>query len=93
MLRAIKDNLAELDNRQLSDTLFSIGKLHKRKLDAEVALESRLFPFFYHLINEFLIEVNNRVAELEATEIAYLLKGVTNLIDVIKSDEDAQKSE
>lgn len=54
MLKAIKANMQELDNRQLVDTLFSIGKLHKEKLSLEIAEESQLFPFFYHLIGDFV---------------------------------------
>ena len=93
MLKAIKKNLAQLDNRQVVDTLFSVGKLHKAKLSAEIALETRLFPFFYHFVGDFLDQAQNRVTELEASEIAYLLKGVSNLHSVIKSDEALSKKE
>lgn len=54
MLKAIKKDMAELDNRFLVDTVFSIGKLHKAPIPAEVAAESKLFPFVYHLIDEML---------------------------------------
>ncbi len=69
------------------DTLFSIGKLHKAKLSPEIALETRLFPFFYYLVGDFLQLAKARVTELEASEIAYLLKGVSNLHSVISSNE------
>ena len=62
-------------------------------MDAEIALDTRLFPFFYHLVDEFLVEANSRVSGLDASEIAYLLKGVTNLHDIIKSDEAVEKAE
>ena len=87
MLRMIKEGLGNLDNRQLVDTLFSIGKLHKEKVEWEIAQESKLFPFFYHLVNDFLTESSKRIEELDPHEIAYLVKGVTNLHDVIKSDD------
>ena len=93
MLKAIKAKMEELDNRQLVDTLFSLGKLHKDRIPVEVAEESRLFPFFYYLVGDFLEQAGNRVHELDPLEIAYLLKGLTNLHDTVKSDETVEKKE
>ena len=93
MLKEIKKHLRELDNRQFVDTLFSIGKLHREKLLPEVAEEARLFPFFYHLINDFLDEATTRVTALDPQEMAYMLKGLTNLNDIVKSSEMLEKQE
>ena len=87
MLKAVKENLNQLDNRQIVDTLFSVGKIHKAKISPELAEESRLFPFLYYFVGDFLTEAKERVTKLEASEIAYFLKGVTNLHSVIASDE------
>ena len=71
MLRAIKSNIPHLDNRQLVDTMFALGKLHcfnhtaelyKQKCEKEWA--NKLFPFFDHLINDFLVEATERVTTL-----------------------------
>lgn len=61
MLKSIKQGLPSLDNRQLVDTLFSLGKLHKMPIEAEVAEQSRLFPFLNHLVNDFLAEAQARL--------------------------------
>ena len=93
MLRQIKEKVGELDNRQLVDTLYSVGKLHQKKLGAEIAEEAKLFPFMYHFVAEFLEEVTDRVDQLDPQEIAYLLKGLTNLHDIVTSDPNAEEKE
>lgn len=87
MLKAIKKDVAQLDNRFLVDTIFSIGKLHKAQISEEVAAESRLFPFIYYFIDEMLDQAVLRVEELEPLEIAYLLKGLTNLHSTVVSSD------
>lgn len=51
MLRAISANIDMLDNKQLVDTLFSVGKLHKELTLDQIAKEAPLFINFY---NRFL---------------------------------------
>ncbi len=50
MLKAIQKNLEFLDNKQLVDTLFSIGKLHKHHstqiLQKDHPEFARYFPYF-----------------------------------------------
>ena len=93
ILKAIKANMADLDNRQLVDTLFSVGKLHKHPIPPEIAEESRLFPFFNHLVGDFLEQATSRVTELGPQEIAYFLKGVTHLHKVVGSEPDLVEKE
>ena len=78
MLRSIKNGLEHLDNRQFVDTVFSIGKLHKRQLPEEA--EKPLYPFMNYLIGDLLREAKARILQLQdPMELAYLIKGITNL--------------
>ena len=93
MLRAIKDNLEHLDNRQLVDTVYSLGKLHQFKGPASLYIEkankdwhNKLFPFFNHLLNDFLDQAKVRVADLKQSEIAFLAKGLISMRKLIYHD-------
>lgn len=59
----------------------------------EIAIETRFFPFFYHLVREFLEIATERVSSFDAQEIAYFLKGVTNLHYIVKADKDLSNQE
>jgi|LakMenEpi03Aug12_release.lakeMendotaPanAssembly.Ray.scaffolds.fasta_scaffold80458_3 hypothetical protein len=54
MLLQIRKGLKELNDRQLVDTFFAIGKLHKGYEVNEVG--KMLMPLMSYLIGDFLIE-------------------------------------
>jgi hypothetical protein len=47
MLKAIQKNVEFLDNKQLVDTLFSIGKLHKHHSNAQLNKEYPDFARYF----------------------------------------------
>ena len=61
MLKQIKKGLANLSTRQFVDTLFSIGKMHKKQLPEETS--QPLFPFMNYLIGDFLQDAKDRIPE------------------------------
>ena len=90
MLRQVKEGIVNLDNRQFVDTLFSIAKIHKRQHEPSAPL----YPFMHYLIGDFLKEATDRIPELQdPMELAYLVKGITNLYSVIKMDKNTENQE
>ena len=84
--------MANLSNRQFVDTLFSIGKMHKKQMPEETS--QPLFPFMNYLIGDFLQDAKDRVPEFQdPMELAYLVKGITNLNKLVKMDENTTKFE
>jgi hypothetical protein len=82
MLKSIQKNMGELSQRQFIDTVFALGKMHK-KSDALLDKTS----FFHYFIGDILKEVNKRVDNLtDSLEIAYLVKGLSNLNKKISAD-------
>ena len=77
MLLQIRKGLKELNDRQLVDTFFAIGKLHKGYEVNEVG--KMLMPLMSYLIGDFLIEFQKRVITLDGMELAYLAKGIGNM--------------
>jgi hypothetical protein len=76
MLRHIKSNVRLLDNKNLVDNIYSLGKLHKDQSDLNKYGD---FKFFQHFFEEVYQEIEHRVPELSLMEITYLTKGLSNL--------------
>jgi len=70
------------------DTVFSLGKLHRYQNPNEAA------KFMTYLIGDLLKEMNSRVESLDDhLELAYLVKGITNLKDFINSNDSTKQYE
>jgi hypothetical protein len=89
MLSIAKKNLTAIDNKNLVDTLWAIGKIHKG---------NRNFSnkFFQHLLDEMLIELSTRIEELTFFEISFLVEGlamlrIKDLYDDLKVVEEEYK--
>jgi hypothetical protein len=72
LLQNIKPHFNKLDNKNLVDTIWSIGKIHAFKRDFSP-------KFFRHFLNELLHEMNDRVEYLNQNEIAFLCEGLSML--------------
>ena len=82
MLKQVQKNMDQLSQRQFIDTVFALGKLHKK---SDTLLEKT--SFFHYFMGDILKEVNKRVNTLsDCLEIAYLVKGLSNLAKKISAD-------
>jgi hypothetical protein len=94
MLKAIQKNVEFLDNKQLVDTLFSIGKLHKHHSNAQLNKEypdfARYFQFF---IKDMMRESTSRMKELSAVQVAYLSKGLIGVRKLVNEKNSITEAE
>jgi hypothetical protein len=76
ILTIVKNGIADIDNKNLVDTLWAIGKIHKGN-------RSFSNKFFQHLLNELLMELNKRLSDdgtsLNFLQISFLLDGLSML--------------
>lgn len=72
MLRRVKEKITMLNDKQLIDTFYCIGKLHKED-------RSHYAEFFNYLLEDFTKEISERLKYLESPHIAYLCKGLKYL--------------
>ena len=72
LLQNIKPHFTKLDNKNLIDTLWSIGQIHSYKREFSP-------KFFSHFISELFTEIKERVEYLDVNEIAFLCEGLRNL--------------
>ena len=57
MLRSIQRGLSLLDNKQVIDTIFSLGKLHKNLLLKEIETTYPLyFKYFNYFVRDLIVE-------------------------------------
>ncbi len=80
LLRDFKKNFKIIDNKNFVDTIFAIGKLHKK---------SREFSpkFFQHLLKELFEEASERTETFKLEEIAFLCQGLI-LLDITDKTDD-----
>ena len=97
MLRQIKEGLDYLDNKQLIDTIFSLGRLHKRQDKASLEKYGDA-KFFNYLFQDFLDQLigdenASRVEEMRALELSYLVKGLENLSKFFEKENKLREKE
>jgi len=63
MLRQVKTNIALLDDKNLVDLLFSIGKLHKKQTPADLNKYGDA-KFFGYFLDDAFKEVESRIPHL-----------------------------
>ncbi|CDW74365.1 UNKNOWN [Stylonychia lemnae] len=87
ILRSISQNIELLDNKQLVDTIFSIGKLHKRQTLKEIETDvPQFYQFFNYFVRDMLKEAKDRINELQTVQVAYLAKGVENMRKILNDN-------
>lgn len=70
MLIKIKKNLKTIDNKNLIDTFWSIGRIHRTN--------RTFYPlFFQHLLDEFITEFKSRMEFLNIIEISFLCQAIS----------------
>lgn len=77
MLRTVSSNLKAMPSKLVVDTLYAVGRLH-RKPDLELLAKLGYAKFFHKWYEAMLTEVLLRVEHLHSKEIAYLCKGLIN---------------
>ena len=94
MLKAIQKNVEFLDSKQLVDTVFSIGKLHKHHSNAQMVKEFPGFaPYFPYFLKDMMSESAARMKELSPVQVAYLSKGLTGVRKLINEINSTAESE
>ena len=85
MFRQVMEHADDMDNKQLVDTLFGVGKLHKGQ---ELAQFNKYgdYKFFQHFFRVMLTQVEQRVHEMSVIQQAYLCKGILNLAKYFDDD-------
>ena len=87
MLTHLGKNVEDFDNKMLVDTLYSIGRIHKKQ---EIPYDS----MFTKLLSSFTQEIETRCEHLTQFEIAYLCKALVYLqkhMDRLNIDESTLK--
>jgi len=79
IIRAVRENLERLDNKQVVDTLFALSIMHKKAAGVPYS------KFLTHTWNDFYKSITPSIPSLSPTEIAYLCKALVN----IQQDADA----
>lgn len=79
----IKQGLGDLDSRNFVDTVFALGKMHKRHYPESDS--HQLQPLFGKLVQSMIAQADERVSQIkEPMELAYLVKGIANLSKVVR---------
>lgn len=78
MLRQVKENCRLIDNKNLVDTIYAVGKLHQGLKTKEDLNKYGDQKFFQHFFRDMLTEVLGRVDQLSLMQITYLAKGLLN---------------
>ncbi len=76
MLKLVQKQANKLDTKNLVDTLYSLGKL-KKNLPQENYLQ--------YVVGDLVKESTRRIEQLQQMEIAYFVKGLTNLHNYINT--------
>lgn len=79
MLKAIQKNLEFLDNKQVVDTLYAVGRLHKGQKVKEMQQNHPEFQrYFTYFLKDMMKETKTRINDLAPVQIAYICKGLSD---------------